>query len=166
VVRIFEPGVRLDDRCRRKIGAQLGRAEEWAPVLPLAAIAAVANDPGAVREQLTDCRGRDLRMQALDVPPDAVVEAKLALFTQLHDAGGSKALRMGSHPETVSRRQGYPANEIGVAERPFEDDLALMNHGDHAARLLRFAQLVLEPLGDVVEGGLQPMVQVLHLSEW
>jgi hypothetical protein len=32
--------------------------------------------------------------------------------------------------------------------------------------LLRFAQLVLEPLGDVVEGGLQPMVQVLHLSEW
>ena len=71
VVRIFEAGVWLDYRCRRKIGPQLRRVEEWAAVLPLTAVAPVANDAGAVREKLRDRGLRNRRMEAVDVLSDA-----------------------------------------------------------------------------------------------
>ena len=92
MVRILEAGIRLDYRGRCKIRQQLSFAEERSPILPLAAVGAVAGDTGAVRKQLGDCRRRNLRMQALDVPPDAIIKAELTLFAKLHNAGGSKAL--------------------------------------------------------------------------
>src|SRR5262249_26396348 len=103
VVRIFEPGVWFDHRRRRKVGAQFGRVEEWPPVLPLAAIAAVANNTGAVREQLCDRCPRDRRMQPVDMVTNLIVEAELACFAKLHDASRRKALRMRGNAKTVAR---------------------------------------------------------------
>ena len=103
VVRIFEPSVRLDHRCRRKVGAQFGRVEEWAPVLPRAVVAAVSDDSGAMREQLRDRCLRDRGMKPIDVPPDAVVETKAACFAKLHDASHRKALRMRGDAKTMAR---------------------------------------------------------------
>ena len=44
-------------------------------------------------------------------------------------------------------------------------DPAFVSDSNHTTGLLRIAHLVVEPLRDVVEGGLQPVVHVLHLSE-
>ena len=65
----------------------------------------------------------------------------------------------------MTRRQRHAADNVGIAEGPFEDYPAFVDNRDHAARLLGLAHLVFEPLRDVVEGGLQPAVHVLHLSE-
>src|SRR6516162_7570908 len=71
---------------------------------------------------------------------------------------------MGGYAETVPRGQRHLARKVGISERSFEDDPALVDNRDHAARLLGLTHLVLEPLFDVVEARLQPAVHVLHLS--
>ena len=60
---------------------------------------------------------------------------------------------MGGYAETVSRTERLATDDVRVAEGPLEDEPAFMNYRDHAARLLRVAQLVLEPLRDVIECG-------------
>ena len=50
-------------------------------------VIAVAGEAGAVRQQLRDGRLRDLRVQALDVLSDGIVQPQFALFAQLHDSG-------------------------------------------------------------------------------
>ena len=94
-----------------------------------------------------------------------MISCLIPRFAKLHDPCGSEALRMRGHPETVPRRQRRLAEDVGVAEAPFEDDPVFVDNRNHAARLLGFAHLVFEPLRDVVESGLQPVVHVLHLSE-
>src|SRR5271166_6551160 len=102
-------------------------------------------------------------MEALDVPPEAIVETELARFAKLHDTGGSKAFRMRGHAKPVARRQRHPADDVGMAEGPFEDDSAFVDNCNYAARLLGVAQLIVKPLRDIVEGRLQPVVHLLHL---
>src|SRR5271166_371016 len=165
VIRIFEAGVWLDHRCRRKVDSELRYAGEWATVLPRGCIATVANDAGGVREKLRDRGLRDRGMEALDVLPDAVVESELTRFAELHDPGGSEALRMRGHAKPVTRRQRRAADDVGIAEGPFEDGPAFVDNRNHTTRLLGLAHLVFEPLRDVDESRLKPFIHVLHLSE-
>ena len=117
-----------------------------------------------MREELRDRDLRDRRMEALDMLPDTIVEAEPAVLAKLHDAGSGEALRMGGHTKTVPRRQRLSADEIGEAEGPLKDDPGFVSNGNHTAWLLRIAQLVFEPLRDVVESGLHPVIHVLPLS--
>src|SRR6516162_10014732 len=116
-----------------------------------------------MRKQLADPRRRDLRMQTPDVLPDGVVQAKPALFAKLHDARRGEALRMGGDTETVPWRHRLAAGKVGETEGLLEDDTGFVSNGDHTAWLLRVTQLVFEPLRDVVERGLQPVIHALPL---
>src|SRR6516164_2456723 len=67
---------------------------------------------------------------------------------------------MRSHAKPVTWRQWRAADHVGVAEGLFEDELTFVDNCNHATGLLGLAHLVFEPLRDVVEGGLQPVVHV------
>src|SRR5215469_4849791 len=153
VVRVFKAGIGLDDRRRRQIGAQLRFVEEWTRVLPLAAVGAIADDAGAVREQLGDRRLRNRRVKALHILTGAVVETELALFAKLHDAGSGETLGMRRDTKTMTWRQRRLADNIGTAEGPFEDDPAIMHNRNDAPRLLGLVDLIFEPAWDVIERG-------------
>ena len=62
----------------------------------------------------------------------------------------------------MTGRQRHAADDVGIAEGLFENDFPLMDDRDHAARLFGVAHLVVEPLRNVIERGLQPVVHVLH----
>ena len=94
-----------------------------------------------------------------------MISCLIPRFAKLHDAGGGETFRMGGDAKPMTRYQRRAADDVGIAEGLFEDDAALVDDCDHAARVLGLAYLVLDPLREVVEGGLQPVVHVLHLSD-
>src|SRR6202165_3859116 len=63
---------------------------------------------------------------------------------------------MRCDPKPVAWGKLLAANEVGVAERVFADDLAAMRDGDDAARLLRRPQLKFDPVAYVSDRGLHP----------
>ncbi len=73
---------------------------------------------------------------------------------------------MRGDAEPVARRQRRAAVEIGMPEGLFEDELAPVGDGDDAARLLRLAQLKLDPARDVVERRRQPFVHRSLFPRW
>ncbi len=83
MVRVFEAGIGVNDRRRRQISTKLRFVEERAGVAPLATVGPIADDTGAVRQQLRERRLGDRRVEAVDVLPGAVVEGELTLFAQL-----------------------------------------------------------------------------------
>ncbi len=126
----------------------------------MTAIGAVADDTGAMREQLGDRHLRHRLMEIADILPDRIVEPELAPLAQFHDARRREALGMRGDPETVARRQLDALREIGVTEGLFENDPAALRDGDDAAQLLRLAHLEFEPPGDIVERRRQPSVHL------
>ena len=162
VVRVFETRIGRDGRRQLEFSHQLLRIEVGSPVDELAGIGAVAGQAGAVREKLRDGGFGDLRMQALHILPDRIVQPQLALLPQLHDSGRGETLGMRSDPEAVARGQLFAGGEIGLAERIFGDHLAAMGNGDDAARPLRGAQLEFDPAAQISERGLHPWFHVRH----
>jgi hypothetical protein len=57
----------------------------------------------------------------------------------------------------VARRQGDARDGVGMAEGLLQHGLALMADCERDARLLGQAHLEVDPLGDVVEGGGEPL---------
>src|SRR6185437_2679412 len=141
VVGILEPRVALDRRAAGEIAADLRDAEKGPPIEPLAAIGAVAHEPGAVREELSDRRLGDRLVQVADMLADGIVEPQPALLAQLHDARGGEALRMRGDAEAVARRQRQVLHQIGMAESALEDNPAALGDGDGATRLPGLAHL-------------------------
>src|SRR4051812_33279 len=92
-----------------------------------------------MREKLRDGHARDRRMQVVYVVTGRVVELELALFAQLHDAGGGEAFGVRSNPEAMTRRERFTGRQIGRAKGPFEHDLLAVCDRDDAAGLLRGA---------------------------
>ena len=158
VVGVFEAAVRRQRRSLGERRAQLVLAEERAAVLPLAGIGAVADQPGAVRQQLRERHLGDGRMQAVNKPPCRIVELEPARFAQFHDRGGGEALRMRSDAKAVTRGQCRAGAEIGDAERLFQDHVALGGDRDDATGRLGLAHLKFDPSRDVVERGRQPLL--------
>jgi hypothetical protein len=105
---------------------------------------------------LRDGRFGNTSMQARHIFPDRIIQPQLAALAELHDAGRRKTLRMRRDPKAVARRQLLAGVEIGATESMFEDDLAAMADGNHAAGLLRCPHLKFEPVADVVHRVLQP----------
>ena len=158
VVGILEARVGLDGGSGLEIGHQLLGVEEGAPIQELAGLLAVADDAGAVREDLAERGAGNPRVQALDVVSDRIVELELTLLAQLHDAGGGVALGVRGDAKAMARREGGALGQIGVAERLLQDDPVLVRDGDHAARLLGHAHLEVHPARDVVEGRGEPFL--------
>ena len=131
----------------------------------LAGIGAVAGKAGAVRQKLRDGGFGDLRMQALHILPDRIVQPQLTLLPQLHDSGRGETLGMRSDPEAVARGELFAGGEIGVAEREFRDDLAAIRDRDDAAGPLRGPHLEFDPVADVADRGLQPWFHGRDLQE-
>jgi len=94
-----------------------------------------------------------------------MISCLIPRFAKLHDAGGGETFRMGGDAKPMTRYQRRAADDVGIAEGLFEDDPTLADNRNHTARLLGLAHLMVEPLRNVVEAGLQPVVHVLHLSE-
>src|ERR1019366_10633729 len=80
VVGILESRVGLDRGRGLEIRHQLVRVEEAAPIRELARILPVADDAGAVRQDLAKRGAGNPRVQIPDVMPDLIVELELALF--------------------------------------------------------------------------------------
>jgi len=97
-------------------------------------------------------------MQAADILADGIVEPELALLTQLHHAGRSKALGVRGDAEAMARRQLLAGIEIGEAEGVLGNDLAAVDESHHDAGLLEGALLEFNPGADVVDRGSQPIV--------
>jgi len=87
----------------------------------------VTDQTGAVGEQLADCRFADLRVQAFHIFANRVVQAQLAGFSQLHDAGGGEALRMRGYAKAMARRQCFAGREISRAVGTLEGGLVAVH---------------------------------------
>src|SRR5215475_973744 len=165
VVGVFEACVRRDRRYLSQLGQKLIGLEVRPPIRELSGVATVADQPGAVREQLRDRGLRDLLMQLLDVVADCIVELQSLQLPQPHDAGRQKGLAVRGDAEAVPRRELFAAVEIGMAERMFGNDLAAMGDGDDAADLLRSVELKAEPVRHVIDCGSKPWVHVIDPSK-
>ena len=84
----------------------------------LAGLLAVADDAGAVGEDLAERGAGNPRVQTVDVVSDRVVELELALLAQLHHAGGGEALGMRGDAKAMARREADAPGQVGVAEAP------------------------------------------------
>src|SRR3569833_4187844 len=103
-----------------------------------------------MREDLRERACADLRMQALHVSRDGIVELQLAALAQAHEACGREGLAVGGYAETVAGRELLACIEIGLAECGLGDDLAAVGDRDDATRLLRRLDLECEPVDRVV----------------
>src|SRR5690242_5395398 len=145
VVGVFEPRIGLDHWRVLKIGHQFLDARERTAILEIPGIGAVAHNAGAVRKELADRRFADLRMQTLHVLANRVVQAQLAAFAQLHDAGSGETLGMRGDAETVARSERLARGQIGRPECSLEGDLVALHDERDAAGLPGQPHLEFEP---------------------
>src|SRR5262249_12075394 len=103
VIGIFEARGGVDNGWCLEIVQQLVDTKEWPASGELAVVGAIANDAGAMRQDLAQGCARDSRVQAIDIKAGSVVEPELALFTQLQNAGCGEALRVRGDAKAMAR---------------------------------------------------------------
>src|SRR5262249_39622399 len=69
---------------------------------------------------------------------------------------GGERLRVRGDAKAVARCQLLASSQVGAPERRFQDDPALVRHGNHTARVLEQAHLELDPARNVGERGRDP----------
>jgi hypothetical protein len=92
MVRIFEAGVGLDGGWQLEFCHELLLIKVWPAIGELSGVGAIAGEAGAMREKLRDGGLGHLRMQALYILPDRIVQPQFAPFAQLHDCGRGESL--------------------------------------------------------------------------
>ena len=166
MVRIFEPGVAIENRRLGQVGEELGFIEEGAKASKLVAGLSVASEARGVRHDLGDGGLGDVVVQAGDEGADGVVEFQPAPFSEEHEAGGGEALRVGGDAKAVARGKQLAGGEVGGACGVFEHELALMHDGKKTADLLWAAELIVDPGRDIGSGALQPVFHEIFPALW
>src|SRR5579859_10174 len=87
---------------------------------------------------------------------DGIVEFELAGFAQFHDPGGGEAFGMRGDAEAMPRRERLASTEISPAESAVEQYFPLFRHGDDTAGLLALPHLIIQPLRNIIQRGVEP----------